>query len=54
MCIYRDNHLSNCSIIFIIIAQYTQMYWKDRTALAEDSKSLNVVLKRNSELGTLC
>jgi hypothetical protein len=29
------------------------MYLKDRTALAEDNKSLNVVLKRNSELGTL-
>jgi hypothetical protein len=51
--ICKDNHLSNCSIIFIIIAQYTQMYLKDRTAWAEDSKSLNVVLKRNSELGTL-
>jgi hypothetical protein len=24
--ISKDNHLSNCSIIFIIIAQYTQMY----------------------------
>jgi hypothetical protein len=49
--ICRDNHLSNCSII-ITVAQYTQMYLKDRTALAEDSKSLNVVLKRNSELKT--
>jgi hypothetical protein len=26
------------------------MYLKDRTALAEDSKSVNVVLKRNSNL----
>jgi hypothetical protein len=24
--ICKDNHLSNCSIIFIAIVQYTQMY----------------------------
>jgi hypothetical protein len=24
--ICKDNHLSNCSIIFITIVQYTQMY----------------------------
>jgi hypothetical protein len=29
----KDNHLSIWSIIFIIIAQYTQMYLKDRTEL---------------------
>jgi hypothetical protein len=33
--ICRDNHLSNCSIIYIIIAQYTQMYLKNGTSLAE-------------------
>jgi hypothetical protein len=52
--ICRDNHLLNCSIIFIIVAQYTQMYLKNLTALAEDnsehSNSLNVVPKRNSKL----
>jgi hypothetical protein len=52
--IYKDNHLSNCSIIFITVAQYTQMYWNNQTALAEDnsehSNSLNAVLKRNAEL----
>jgi hypothetical protein len=26
MYICKDNHLSNCSIIFITIVQYTQMY----------------------------
>jgi hypothetical protein len=31
--ICKDNHLSNCSII-ITIAQYTQMYLNNRTALA--------------------
>jgi hypothetical protein len=55
--ICRDNHLSNCSIIFIIVAQYTQMYLKNRTASAEDnsehSSSLNVVLKHNSRLKTI-
>jgi hypothetical protein len=35
--ICKDNHLSNCSIIFITIAHYTQMYWNNRTALAEDN-----------------
>jgi hypothetical protein len=35
--ICKDNDLSNCSIIFITIAQYTQMYWNNRTALAEDN-----------------
>jgi hypothetical protein len=35
--ICKDNHLSNCSIIFITIAQYTQMYWNNWTALAEDN-----------------
>jgi hypothetical protein len=57
--ICRDNHFSNCSIIFIIVAQYTQMCLKNRTALAEDNSehnnSLNVVLKRNSKLKlTVC
>jgi hypothetical protein len=51
--ICKDNHLSNCSIIFITIAQYTQMNLKNRTALAEDnsehSNSLNVVLNGNSK-----
>jgi hypothetical protein len=55
--ICRDNHLLNCSIIFIIVAQYTQMNLKNRTALAEDNRqhgnSLNVVLKCNSELNYL-
>jgi hypothetical protein len=55
--ICRDNDLLNCSIIFIIVAQYTQMNLKNRTALAEDysehSNSLNIVLKRNSELNYL-
>jgi hypothetical protein len=49
--ICRDNHLSNCCIIFIIVAEYTQMYLMNRMALAEHSNSLNVVLKRNSVTG---
>jgi hypothetical protein len=51
--IRRDNHLSNCSIICIIVAQYTQMYLKNRTALAEDnsehSNSLNHTCLANAK-----
>jgi hypothetical protein len=47
--ICRETYLSNCSVIFITVAQYTQIYLKNRTALAEHSNSLNVVLKRNSK-----
>jgi hypothetical protein len=40
-----------------MVAQYTPMYLKNRTALAKDnsehSNSLNVVLKRNSKLSYL-
>jgi hypothetical protein len=35
--ICRHNHLPNCSITFITIAQHTQMYWNNRMALAEDN-----------------
>jgi hypothetical protein len=54
--ICKDNHLSNCSIIFITIAQYTQMYWNNRTALAEDDTTTPWTLywSATRKLGTLC
>jgi hypothetical protein len=49
--IWRDNHLLNCCIKFIIVAQYTQanLSLKNNNN-SELCNTLNAVLKRNSEL----